>query len=100
MNKEHKDPDEINLNAPRPAWYRQKEWKKHQNTVYWVDIKLDQKKRFKFYQTRSNAIILSDTHPACCIPNAIMMNSGEVKYEKVYMRHLDLLQRFLSKTIG
>ena len=24
MNKEHKDPDEIDLNAPRLAWYRQK----------------------------------------------------------------------------
>ena len=34
MNKEHKDPDEIDLNAPRLAWYKQKVWKKHQNTVY------------------------------------------------------------------
>ena len=40
MNKEHKDPDVINLDAPRFAWYKQKVWKKHQNTVYWVDIKL------------------------------------------------------------
>ena len=29
--------------------------KKHQNTVYWVDIKLAQKKGLKFYQTRSNS---------------------------------------------
>ena len=29
MNKEHKDPEEINLNAPRLAWYKQKVWKKH-----------------------------------------------------------------------
>ena len=41
MNKEHKDPDEIGLNAPRLAWHKQKVWKKHQNTVYWVDIKLE-----------------------------------------------------------
>ena len=41
MNKEHNDPDEIDLNVPRLAWwYKQKVWKKHQNTVYWVDIKL------------------------------------------------------------
>ena len=26
MNKEHKDPDEIDLNAPRLAWYKQKVW--------------------------------------------------------------------------
>ena len=84
MNKEHKDPDEINLDAPRLAWYKQKEWKKRQIIVYWVDIKLVQKKGFKFYQTRSNAIILYDTLPAYCIPKAIMMGSGEIIYEKVY----------------
>ena len=46
MNKEHKDPDNIDLKAPRLAWYKQKKWKKHQSTVYWVDIKLAQKKGF------------------------------------------------------
>ena len=84
MNKEHQDPEENNLNAPRLAWYKQKVWKKHQNTVCWVDIKLAQKKGFKFYQTRSNAFILYDTLPAYCIPKAIMMRSEEVKNEKVY----------------
>ena len=44
MYKEHKDPDVIDLSAPRLAWYKQKTWKKHQNTVYWVDIKLAQQK--------------------------------------------------------
>ena len=48
MDKEYKDPDEIDLNAPRLAWYKQTVWKKHQNTVYWVDIKLAEKKGFKF----------------------------------------------------
>ena len=78
MNKEHKDPDEIDLNASRLARYKPKVWKKQQNTVYWVDLKLAQEKGFKFYQTRSNAIILYDTLPAYCIPKAIMMKSGEV----------------------
>ena len=90
MNKEHEDPDEINLEAPRLAWYKQKVWKKHQNTVYWVDIKLVRKKRLKFYQTRPNAIILHDTLPAYCIQKAIMMKSGEVIYEKVYASPLPL----------
>ena len=39
----------------------------------------------KFYQTRSNAIILQKTLPACCIPKAVGMKTGEVLYEKVYM---------------
>ena len=84
MNKEHKDPYEIDLNAPRLAQNMHKAWKKHQNTVYWVDINLAQKKGFKFYQTSSNAIILYDTLPAYCIPKVIMMESGEIIYEKVY----------------
>ena len=76
MNKEHKDPDTIDLKAPRLAWYKQKTWKKHQNTVYWVDIKLAQR-GLKFYQTRSNAIILCNTLPAYCIPKAIKMETGD-----------------------
>ena len=37
MNKEHKDPYEIDLEAPRLAWYKQKTWKRHQDMVYWVE---------------------------------------------------------------
>ena len=84
QNKEHKDPDEIDLNATRLAWYKQKVWKKHKNTVCWVDIKLAQKKGFKFYQTRSNPSILYDTLPPHRIPKAIMMGSGEIIYEEVF----------------
>ena len=83
LNKEREDPDEIDLEAPRLAWYKQKKRKIHQDTVYWVDFKLAQKKGFMFYQTRSNAIILYDTLPAYCIPKVIMMKSGDVIYEKV-----------------
>ena len=49
MDKEHKDPDTIDLGAPRRAQYMHTAWEKHQNTVYWVDIKLAQKKGLKFY---------------------------------------------------
>ena len=75
MNKEHKDLDVINLEAPRLASYKQKKCKKHQHTVSWVDINLALKKGLKFYQTRWNAIFLYDTLPAYCIPKAIMMES-------------------------
>ena len=44
MDKEHKDPETVDLKAPRLAQYMQTAWKKHQNTVYWVDIRLAQKK--------------------------------------------------------
>ena len=84
MDKEHKDPEEIDLEAPRLALYMHTAWKKHQNTLYWVDIKLAQKKGLKFYQTRSNAIILYGTLPAYFIPKAVRMETVEIIYEKVY----------------
>ena len=44
MDKDHKDLKAIDLEAPRLAQYMHKAWKKHQNTVYWVDVKLAQRK--------------------------------------------------------
>ena len=43
MNKNHKDPHELDLAKPRLASYKQK-WKRHQDMVYWVDINLALKK--------------------------------------------------------
>ena len=84
MDEEHMDSDTIDLNAPRHAQYMHEAWKRHQNTVYWVDINLAVAKGLKFYQTRSNAIILRETFPAFCIPKVVRMETGEVIYEKVY----------------
>ena len=50
MEIEPKDPETIDLEALDLAQYILKAWKKHQNTMYWTDIKLTQKKGFKFYQ--------------------------------------------------
>ena len=72
MDKEHKDPQTVDLKPPRLAQDLQTAWKTHQKTVYWVDIRLTQKKGLKFHQTRSNAIILCNTLPAYCIPKAII----------------------------
>ena len=58
---------------------------KDTKTLCIASTKLAQQKGFKFYQTRSNAIILYDTLPANCIPNAVMMETGVIKIEKVYV---------------
>ena len=81
-DKSHKDPDEIDLNVPRRAQYLHNAWKRHQDAVYWVDIDLAIEKGLTFYQTRSNAIILQETLPACCIPKVVRLKTGEVLYEK------------------
>ena len=85
MNKEHTDPQELELTKPRLESYKQKKWRRYQDTVYWVDIQLAQRKGSKFYQTRCNAIILYDTLPAYCIPKVVVMESGEIMYEKGYV---------------
>ena len=85
MNKNHKDPDTIDLSVLRHAQFLHKAWKRHQDAVYWVDINLALKKGLKFYQTRSKAIILQETLPACCVPKVVGMESGEVITEKACM---------------
>ena len=84
MHKNHKDPQELDLTKPRLASYKRK-WKRHQDTVYWVDIQLAQRKGLKFYQTRSNAIVLYVTLQAYSISKAIVMKSEEIRYQKVYV---------------
>ena len=81
----HNDPDEIDLNVPRRAQCLHNAWKRHQDAIYWVDINLAIEKGLKFYQTRSNPIILQETLPAYCIPKVVRTETGEVIYEKVYM---------------
>ena len=78
MHKNHKDPQELGWTKPRLAWYKQKTWKRHQDTVCWVDLQLAQRKGLKFYQTRSNAILF------CDIPKATTMGNGEIRCGKVY----------------
>ena len=77
-NKDHKDPEKIDLNVPRRAQYLHNAWKKHQDAVYWVDIDLAIRKGLTFYQTRSNAIILQGILPAYCIPKVVRLKTGEV----------------------
>ena len=84
MHKNHQDQIELDLTKPRLASYKHK-WKVHQDTVYSIDFELAQRKGLKFYQLRSNAVILYDTLPACCISKAIVMKSKEIIFQKVYV---------------
>ena len=85
MDKNHKYLKVIDLNVPCHAQYSHNALKRHQDAIYWVDINLAQKKGLKFFQTRSNAIILQETLPAYSIPKVVRMKTGEVLYETVYM---------------
>ena len=84
-NEDHKDPGYIDYSAPRLARYLQNAWKRHQDTVFWVDIDLGIREGLMFYQTRSNAIILQGTLPAHCIVKVERLRNGEKLYEKQYL---------------
>ena len=70
MDKEHKDPDTIDLEVPRLAQYTHKAWKKHQNTVYWVDINLSLK---KWIEVQSDSIECN--HPSRNTPSLFFPES-------------------------
>ena len=78
-------PSSSNTTAPRLARYLQNAWKRHQDTVFWVDIDLGIREGLMFYQTRSNAIILQGTLPANCIVRAERLRNGEKLYERQYL---------------
>ena len=85
-DEDHKDPENIDYSVPRHARYVQNSWKRHQDTVFWIDIDLRIiKEGLKFYQTRSNAIIVQGALPASCIVRAERLKSGEKLYEKQYL---------------
>ena len=73
MHKNHQDPKELDLTKPRLASYKKK-WKVQQDTVYWGDIQLAQRKGSKFYQTGRNAVIVDDT--AYCISAITKQKTG------------------------
>ena len=64
------------VTKPRVAVYQQN-WKKHQNTLCWANLRVAQKKGLTFDQTRSNAILLVNTLPAACILKVVALSSGD-----------------------
>ena len=60
-DENYQDPENIDYSVPRRARYMQKSWKRHQDTVFWIDIDHGIiKDGLRFYQTKSNAIILKE----------------------------------------
>ena len=61
-----------------------KAWKRNQDAVCWVHIRLAQKKGLKFCQTRSNASHPIQYTPSLLYPKATKMDIGEIIHAKVY----------------
>ena len=56
----------------------------HQNTLYWCNLKLAQRKGLLFYETRSHAIALFKTLPMICTEKVVFMKTGEDSHCKVH----------------
>ena len=85
-DENHRDPENIDYSVPRRARYMQNNWKRHQDTVFWIDIDLGIiKEGLKFYQTRSNAIFLQGVLPPSCIVRAERLKGGEPLYKRQYL---------------
>ena len=98
MNWNHKDPQELVLSNPRLALYKQNGKNKIRcvGSIY----SLHKRKGLNFYQTRSNAIIFYDTLPAHCISEVVVMEFGEIIYQKENVSPSTHHRKFLTKLIG
>ena len=95
VNEEHKDPDTVNLKAPRLAWYMHQAWKRHQNTVYRVDINLALKKGIDSGSIRHDRTPSFFTrHSQLIVSRKLFGWKLEKSYAKKFLNHLDRLRRF------
>ena len=74
-------------------------WKVAQDALYWFEIGRAQRVRLKFYQTRSNAIILHDTLPPACIERVVSKKIVKSCIQEFLNRH-ELFIQLPSKLIG
>ena len=85
-DEDHQDPENIDYSVPRRARYVQNARKRHQDTVFWIDIDHGIiKEGLKFCQTRSNAIILQGVLPPSCIVRAERLKGGEPLYKRQFL---------------
>ena len=79
----HKDAKVIDLNVPRHAQYLHNAWKKHQDAVYWVDIKLVQRRK-KFYKHDRTQSSFT-THSQVSVSRKLLLWRLENSYTGKYM---------------
>ena len=70
------------LTKPRIAPY-ENTWNRLQNAENWCKLKLAQEQGLHFYQTRSHAVVLYNTHLAACIEEAVCLKTQEEFHQKV-----------------
>ena len=93
MDTEHKDPDTIDLGAPRLAKYMHKAWKKHQTRcIGSTSILLKRKDWSSIRHDRTLSFFTK--HSQLGVSRKLFGWKLEKSYTKKYMRHLHFFQRF------
>ena len=83
MNEEHKDPNKIDLETPRPCIGNiRRSGRNIKTRCTGSTSDLLNVKGSNSIKQRCNAIILHETLPAHCISKVVVMGSGEIIYEK------------------
>ena len=100
MDKEHKDPETIDLEAPRLALYMHTARKKHQKHGVLGRHQTCSKERIKVLSDAIERNHLLRHVPSLLYPEKLLGWELEKSYMRKKMRHLDFLRRFPSKTIG
>ena len=96
------DPEEEqqsdDFTKPRKEHYRSK-WKHSQDAVYWFDLATERKtKDYKFWQTRSNAIVVHFSVPWECTYKVICKKRRTSFIRET--RRFDLHHKLYSKVLG
>ena len=100
MNKKHKDPDEIDLNAPRLAWYKQEVWKKPSKKRC-IGSTSDLLKGKDFSSIKHDRTQSSfTTRFQLILSRGLSRWKLENSNTREYLRHFDHLKRFPFKIIG
>ena len=100
MNKKHRDPDEIDLNAPRLAWYKQEVWKKplKKRCIGSTSDLLKGKDFSSIKHDRTQSSFT--TRFQLIVSRGLSRWKLEKSNTRDYLRHFDHLNRFPFKTIG
>ena len=70
------------LSKPRKI-HNHSKWINTQDAVYWVNLARAQNKGLRFWQTRSNAVIVHNSVPADCIYKVISQNGDRILFGRL-----------------
>ena len=100
IDKEHKDPETIDLGAPRLARYMHKAWKKHQNTVLLGRYQTCSKETIEVLSyTIERRHSLQNTS-SLLYPESCSDGKWRKNFTKKSLNHLECLRRFSWDMIG